>query len=172
MRTYVPYPSETVSKELHVFSDASRKARAAVAYFHTIDISVAPSLGFVLRKAKVTLTVGHTIPHLEIFAAVLALEIAQYIIDNLDISIETVKYHSDSKVVLGYINNETRRFYTQVATRMEQIRRFSESSQWNYVPAHYNPADSVTRYFEAHEIHYSKWLFGQKHLTLHQEEAS
>ncbi|XP_068229506.1 uncharacterized protein [Palaemon carinicauda] len=46
-----------------------------------------------------------------IIHAVLAIEIAQYIIDNLDISIEIIKYHKDSKVVLGYINNEIRRFY-------------------------------------------------------------
>ncbi|XP_068227672.1 uncharacterized protein [Palaemon carinicauda] len=171
-RTYVPYLSETVSKELHVFSDASKKAIAAVAYLRTTDISGTPSLGFVLGKAKVAPTGGHTIPRLELCAAVLAIEIAQYITDNLDISIERVKYHTDSKVVLGYINNETRRFYTYVANRVERIRRFFDSSQWNYVPTHHNPADSETRSFEAHEIHNSEWLFGPKHLTLQQEEAS
>ncbi|XP_068223543.1 uncharacterized protein [Palaemon carinicauda] len=99
LRTYVPYLSETVSKELHVFSDASKKVIAALAYLRTIDISGTPSLGFVLGKAKVTPTGGHTIPRLKLCAAVLAIEIAQYITDNLDISIETVKYHTDSKVV-------------------------------------------------------------------------
>ncbi|XP_068213686.1 uncharacterized protein [Palaemon carinicauda] len=71
-------------------------------------------------------------------------------------SIETVKYHTDSKVVLGYINNETRRFYTYVANRVERIRRFSDSSQLNCVPTHHKPADSATRSFEAHEIHNSE----------------
>ncbi|XP_068209384.1 uncharacterized protein [Palaemon carinicauda] len=160
-RTYVPYLSETVSKELHVFSDASEKAIAAVAYLRTTDISGIPSLGFVLGKAKVAPTGGHTIPRLELCAAMLAIEIAQYITDNLDISIETVKYHTDSKVVLGYINNETRRFYTYVANRPVELR----------ANAH-NPADSATRSFEAHEIHNSEWLFGPKHLTLQRKEAS
>ncbi|XP_068210596.1 uncharacterized protein [Palaemon carinicauda] len=171
-RTYVSYLSKTVSKELHVFSDASEKAIAAVSYLRTTDISGISSLGFVLGKAKVAPTGGHTIPCLELCAAVLAIEIAQYITDNLDISIETVKYHTDSKVVLGYINNETRRFYTYVANRVERIRRYSDSSQWNYVPTHHNPADSASRSFEAHEIHKSEWLFGPKNLTLQQAEAS
>ncbi|XP_068213685.1 uncharacterized protein [Palaemon carinicauda] len=122
--------------------------------------------------SKVAPTGGHTIPRLELYVAVLAIEIAQYITYNLYISIEAVKYHTDSKVVLGYINNETRRFYTYVANRVERIRRFSDSSQWNCVPTHHKPADSATRSFEAHEIHNSKSLYGPKHLTLQQEEAS
>ncbi|XP_068238440.1 uncharacterized protein [Palaemon carinicauda] len=165
-RTYVPYLSETVSKELHVFSDTSEKAIAAVAYLYTTDISGTPSLGFVLGKAKVASTGVHTIPCLELCTAMLAIKIAQCITDNLDINIETVKYHTDSKVVLGYINNETRRFYTYVANRVERIRRFSDSSQWNYMPTHHNPSDSATKSSEAHEIHNSEWLFGPKHLTL------
>ncbi|VDI35342.1 Hypothetical predicted protein [Mytilus galloprovincialis] len=38
-RTYVPYLSKTATKELHVFSDASEKAIAAVAYLRTTDSS-------------------------------------------------------------------------------------------------------------------------------------
>ncbi|VDI52064.1 Hypothetical predicted protein, partial [Mytilus galloprovincialis] len=38
-RTYVPYLSKTAAKELHVFSDASEKAIAAVAYLRTTDSS-------------------------------------------------------------------------------------------------------------------------------------
>ncbi|XP_068243767.1 uncharacterized protein [Palaemon carinicauda] len=84
LRTYVPYFSETVSKELRVFSDASKKAIAAVAYLCTTDISGTPSLSFVLQKAKVALNGGHTIPRLELCTAVLAIEIVQCITDNLD----------------------------------------------------------------------------------------
>ncbi|XP_071153735.1 uncharacterized protein [Mytilus edulis] len=42
-RTYVPYLSKTATKELHVFSDASEKAIAAVAYLRTTDSSGEPS---------------------------------------------------------------------------------------------------------------------------------
>ncbi|VDI72544.1 Hypothetical predicted protein [Mytilus galloprovincialis] len=133
-RTYVPYLSKTTTKELHVFSDASEKAIAAVAYLRTTDSS-----------AKVAPTSGHTIPRLELSAAVLAVEITQTIMDNLDLHIDTVKFYTDSKVVLGYISNETRRFFIYVANRVEKIRKFSSPSQWNYVPTNRNPADSGTR---------------------------
>ncbi|VDI02885.1 Hypothetical predicted protein [Mytilus galloprovincialis] len=71
-RTYVPYLSKTATKELHVFSDASEKAIAAVAYLRTTDSSGEPNIGFILGKAKVAPTSGHTIPRLELSAAVLA----------------------------------------------------------------------------------------------------
>ncbi|VDI63454.1 Hypothetical predicted protein [Mytilus galloprovincialis] len=76
-RTYVPYLSKTATKELHVFSDASEKAIAAVAYLRTTDSSGEPNIGFILGKAKVAPTSGHTIPRLELSAAVLAVEITQ-----------------------------------------------------------------------------------------------
>jgi hypothetical protein len=59
-----------------VYADASEKAIAAVAYLRTLDKDGNSVLGFVLGKAKVAPTNGHTIPHLELCAAVLAVGIA------------------------------------------------------------------------------------------------
>ncbi|VDI17593.1 Hypothetical predicted protein [Mytilus galloprovincialis] len=171
-RTYVPYLSKTATKELHVFSDASEKAIAAVAYLRTTDSSGEPNIGFILGKAKVAPTSGHTIPRLELSAAVLAVEITQTIVDNLDLHIDTVKFYTDSKVVLGYISNETRRFFIYVANRVEKIRKFSSPSQWNYVPTNRNPADSGTRSVPAHEIHSSEWLLGPRQLLSSEQKNS
>ncbi|XP_063408738.1 uncharacterized protein LOC134692218 [Mytilus trossulus] len=142
-RTYVPYLSKTATKELHVFSDASEKAIAAVAYLRTTDSSGEPNIGFILGKAKVAPTSGHTIPRLELSAAVLAVEITQTIMDNLDLHIDTVKFYTDSKVVLGYISNETRRFGNYL---------------YLSVPAH--------------EIHSSEWLLGPRQLLFSEQKNS
>jgi hypothetical protein len=72
----VSYLSQTVTKELHVYADASEKSIAAVAYLRPLDKDGNPDLGFVLGKAKVAPTNGHTILRLELCAAVLAVEIA------------------------------------------------------------------------------------------------
>lgn len=104
--------SVTKDMKLHIFPDASEKAIAAVAFLVSQEHS---SIGFILGKAKVAPTHGHTIPRLELCAAVLATEIGQTVSDNLNIPINSIQYHTDSKVVLGYICNEKRRFYTYYA---------------------------------------------------------
>lgn len=83
--------------------------------------------------------------------------------DNLNIPINSIQYHTDSKVVLGYISNEKRRFYTYVSNRVAKIRHLSHAAQWNYVPTDKNPADLATRAVSAGEFQHCSWLLGPKH---------
>lgn len=71
--TYVTDLSKAVTKELHVFSDASGKATAAVTYMYlrTTDSEGQVKLEFVLGKTKVAPISGHTVPRLELCAFVL-----------------------------------------------------------------------------------------------------
>ena len=52
----MPYLSKTLTKELHVFSDALEKAIAAVVYLQTTDTSGTKQLGFGLGKASMHLS--------------------------------------------------------------------------------------------------------------------
>ena len=87
-------------------------------------------------------------------------------------------YYSDSKVVLGYITNDSRRFYVYVSNCVERIRRTSAPHQWHYVPTSQNPADLATRSLEADDLKESTWHSGPKFLyksdlaTSTQEENS
>ncbi|XP_069133524.1 uncharacterized protein [Argopecten irradians] len=104
-----------------------------------------------------------TIPRLELCAAVLAVEVGEVACETL--GVENVRYHSDSRVVLGYINNRTRRFYTYVANRVERILRSSRPSQWIYVSTCDNPADQATRSSATLKgFEKSLWLQGPKQL--------
>jgi hypothetical protein len=141
-RAYDLLPIYGVSrKEVHVFSDASEKAIAAVAYLRTIHNDHTENVEFVLGKAKVAPTHGHTIPRLELCGAVLGVEIAETVSDHLDLPMEEFSFYTESKVVLGYVHNETRRFHTYVANRVERIRHATNPKQWSYVPTDDNPAD-------------------------------
>lgn len=68
--------------------------------------------------------------------------------------------YTDSRVVLGYINNEHRRFYVYVGNRVDIIRHSTTADQWNYVSSEDNPADIGTRSIPAGEIGHSAWLQG------------
>ncbi|XP_056458730.1 uncharacterized protein LOC130392274 [Gadus chalcogrammus] len=87
----------------------------------------------------------HTVPRLELGAAVLAVEIAELASRELDLKFDDVRFYTDSKVVLGYIYNATRRFYVYVSNRVEHIRKFSSPNQWHYIPTGQNRADVATR---------------------------
>jgi len=145
---------------MHVLADASEKAIAAVSYLRTVHPDGNSETGFILGKAKVAPQHGHTIPRLELCAAVLAVEIAEIVVENFDKTFEIIKFYTDSKVVLGYIYNQTRRFYMYVENRVERIRKSTVSTQWNFVPTSLNPADQATRSVSSEDIGSSCWLQG------------
>ncbi|XP_033755752.1 uncharacterized protein LOC117338505 [Pecten maximus] len=157
---------DALRREVLVFADASKDAIAAVAYLKLYDPSRF-SIGFLLGKAKLAPTHGHTVPRLELCAAVLATEIAETIRVQLDIPQDSFQFFSDSQVVLGYISNESRRFYVYVGNRVSKIRLFSKPTQWNFVPSECNPADVATRGLDALLLPDSSWILGPdiKHRT-------
>ena len=117
--------SSSKRKEIHVFSDASVQAIAAAAYIKLTDLDGQCHIGFVMAKAKLAPQAIHTIPRLELCAAVLAVEVAELVLRELDIPPDALIFNTDSKVVSGYICNETRRFYVYVSNRVQHIRRVS-----------------------------------------------
>ena len=118
----------------------------------------------VLGKAKLTPAHATPIPRLELCVSVLEVEISELVIEELELDPNSVTYYTDSKVVLGYITNESRRFYVYVSNRVECIHRTSTPNQWNYVPTHLNPSDLATRSIEASDLQASAWHTGPKFL--------
>lgn len=162
--------SQATSVELHVFSDASELAIAAVTYLLICFPSGTRSLSFVLGKAKVAPISGHTIPRLELCAAVLAAELSETVKDFIELSIQKVKFYTDSRIVLGYIYNRTRRFYTYISNRVAKIHGVSAPDQWNFIPTHLNPADDGTRGVLVGDLQHSKWLSGPSFLLKYQDQ--
>ena len=74
-------------------------------------------------------------------------------------------FWTDSKIVLGYIANNARRFHVFVANRVQQIREHTEVSQWRYVSTRENPADLASRGASVSELlDKSLWFHGPKFL--------
>ncbi|XP_033756115.1 uncharacterized protein LOC117338860 [Pecten maximus] len=153
-RTYLPTTlSSTSEQEVHIFSDASEKAICAVAYMKATDINGDTHVGFIIGKSKVSPKHGHTIPRLELCAAVIAVELSETVSEHLCFPVEQMKFYTDSKVVLGYINNRVRRFYVYVMNRVNRILRTTLPEQWSYVSTNDNPADLGT-----HQSHLICWI--------------
>lgn len=143
---------------MHIYSDASEKAISAVAYLRTINDQVEMNVGFIIGKSKVAPLSGHTVPRLELCGAALATDLSVIITTNLDLPSDVVRYYTDSKVVLGYLQHQSRRFYNYVSNRVSIIHQRSKPEQWKFVSTENNPADIGTRSTTcAAEIH-TKWL--------------
>lgn len=151
-------------RDLYVYSDASEKAVATVAYLLITDELGRWHLGFVLAKAKIAPKHGHTIPRLELRAAVLAVEIYETRREELDLEFRQMLFFTDSKAVLGYIYNQTKRFYIYVGNRVHGIRNSTSPDQCNYVPSSLNLADDATQEVAAKDLPDSRRLTGPIHV--------
>ncbi len=148
--------SRAKTTEQWIFLDASFKAIGAVAYLKTSHEDGQISVGFILEKAKMT---PPDEPRLELCAAVLAVEISDLILDEIDFRPDS-KIFCDSNVVLGYIHNESKRFYVYVHNRVQRIRQSSKAEQWAYVPTEHNTADCASRSVPASLLANTMWLTG------------
>lgn len=68
-----------------------------------------------MAKSRVAPLKVTTIPRLELAAAVVFVKVSSMLKKELDYAVITETFWTDSKVVLGYISNEARRFHTFVA---------------------------------------------------------
>ena len=70
-------------------------------------------------------------------------------------------YWTDSKVVLGFISNESRRFHTYVANRVQLIHEHTTPSQWHYVETALNTADEGSRGMSPKDfVEKAAWITG------------
>lgn len=165
-RSYFPASLSLMARvELHVFSDASIHAISAVVYVLGRSTEGEKHIGFVLGKSKLSPEKGHTIPRLELCGAVLAVDLFQSVSENLYQKVDAVKFYTDSKIVLGYIGNKTRRFHTYVSNRVQKILAVTDPLQWNYVPSEKNPADIGSRGATVDQLGNSLWLSGPSFLV-------
>ena len=117
--------------ELHNFADASTVGYGQCSYLKVKDENV---------PSKMT-----TIPRLELTAAVVAAKVGVMLQEELNYANLKQYYWTDSKVVLGYINNDAKRFHTFVANRVQIIRSNTDTKEWRYIDTKNNPADHASR---------------------------
>ncbi len=152
-------------KELCVFSDASVKAIAAVAYLRILDAEGHYHSGFILRKSKACSSSRLLYSSSRALCSLLAADMAEFIISEMYIKLDTVTFFTDSEVVLGYFYNEKCRFHIFAHNRVQRIRICYGPQQWHYVSSEQNSADHATRSVSAGRLKDITWLTGPAFLT-------
>ena len=87
-------------------------------------------------------------------------------------------FWTDSKVVLGYIQNNPKRFKNFVANRIHQLHQSFRVEQWRYEPLKPNPADHASRGLGIADVEgqTSTWInlpkiLWQKESTCHKQDS-
>ncbi|XP_057677992.1 uncharacterized protein LOC130907200 [Corythoichthys intestinalis] len=164
-RHYIPLNAKEVHKyELHHFSDASTSGYGMCSYLRAVSESGKVHCVLVMAKARVAPTKITTIPRLELSATLLATRISDLLKSEMEIEDLHNYFWTDSKVVLGYINNDEKRFHLFVANRIQQIKTSTTPSQWQYVASEDNPADHASRGRTTKELVKSNWFTGPSFL--------
>ena len=152
-RCYKDKELGTLAKvELHNFSDASLDGYGQCSYLRLVDTNGSISTALVMGKSRAAPSKPMTIPRLELTAAVVSVRISSFLQRELDYQTITSYYWMDSKVVLGYISNESKSFHIFVANRVQQIRDNTAVTAWNHVDTKENPADIASRGMGAKEL--------------------
>ena len=102
-----------------------------------------------IRKASESPLKYASIPRIELVAATFSVKIALLLREELDIEINKLYFWTDSKEVLGYISNSSKRFKIFVTNRIQFIRDHSDVVQWHYLPTAYDLADDNSRGLDA-----------------------
>ncbi|KAK2564378.1 hypothetical protein P5673_011803 [Acropora cervicornis] len=154
-----------VTAQLHNMSDASQTGYGQCSYLRLVDENGRIHCSLVLGKARVAPLRSVTIPRLELTAATVSVRVANVLKEELDYEELQDFYWTDSKVVLGFISNESRRFHVYVANRTQFIRDQTSPDQWRYVESESNPADEGSRGVNAKDfIRKSQWIRGPEFL--------
>ncbi|XP_071482161.1 uncharacterized protein [Diadema antillarum] len=160
-RCYKPADfGEVKFSEYHHFADASTSGYGQCTYLRVANPEGQVHCSLVIGKARVAPLKMVTIPRLELTAAVVAVKVKAFLDTELQLEGATHTFWTDSKVVLGYINNDEKRFHVFVANRVHQIRRHSSTSQWRHIESRENPADDASRGLTVAQLKDSKWLRG------------
>ncbi|XP_046898685.1 uncharacterized protein LOC124482244 isoform X1 [Hypomesus transpacificus] len=164
-RCYVPKDfGQVVKTELHHFSDACSYGYGQCSYLRHVNKENNVHCALITAKTRVAPIKITTIPRLELTAAVVSITVSNMLKDELGLTQVDEYFWTDSKVVLGYINNEARRFHTFVSNRVQKIRLNSSPQQWRYVPSDQNPVDMASRGSSASELITSDWFKGPQFL--------
>ena len=152
--------SNNILNELHVFGDASEDAFCAVAYVVTEDPNSNRHVSFIMGKARVAPVKHHTIPKLELMAALTGNRLKDAIIKEHSIHFHKIYMWSDSTTVIQWIRSSNEKQPTFVANRVAEILDSSTVDEWHHVAGANNPADLGTRGLSFDEVPASNWIKG------------
>ena len=130
-------PSDCTNFELHLFTDASETAYAAVVYSRMVDLQNNVSIKILASKSRVAPVKTVSLPRLELCAALLGSKLIKTITDLLSLTAfrnYTVFAWSDSTIVLQWLSQPPNKWTTFVANRFKTLFRLNSGITFQLHP--------------------------------------
>ena len=164
--------SKHKSVTLHVFTDASKDAFAAVGYVRVEYMDGSVSTNFAMCKFRINpVKPPRSIPRLELMGIFLGCEMAVFMYEPLEITEENTYIWTDSKTCIQWLHMESRTLCTQVHNYCEKIHDLISISRLRFVPGEQNPADLPTRPRTIDEVLENPiWKTGPAFLSLQEDK--
>ncbi|UYV69239.1 hypothetical protein LAZ67_6002942, partial [Cordylochernes scorpioides] len=160
----------TQGVQLHGFGDASEDAYAAAVYIR-IPTDDGVSVKLLASKTKLAPIQKMSIPRLELCAALLLTRLMKYIMEELNITMESATCWSDSTIVSSWLRTMSRTLPTFIGNRVAEIQSCPQVREWRYVPTGDNPADIASRGILGSELKQSSiWWTGPTWLSAESTE--
>ena len=123
---------------------------------------------FVAAKSRVAPLKELTIPRLELQAAVVGSRLGKTILQESRLKFEKVRYLSDSRVALAWIQGESRSYKPIVLCLVGEIQSNSKPSEWSNCPTSLNVADDLTKGISLEQMS-GRWFNGPEFLQLRED---
>ena len=153
-----------IRTKIHSFSDASDTSLGQI-YLCMINQKNEVHVSFLMAKSRVAPLKAIFIVRLELMATAISIHVATMLKSELDIE-NILYYHTDSEMVIGYINNNARCFNVYIGNPVQHIRDHSTPGDWFHVPGKENPADEASPGLTAKGLlENSRWFKGPQFLS-------
>ena len=123
---------------------ASLESVCTVAFFRA-EIENGIEVSIVLRKCRIAPNKQLSIPRLELQTASYSARLRKLIIQEHDLSIDSVTHWTDSVTVLQWVNSVDKKQNVFVANKATDILENSTVDGWKHIQSELNPSDIGTR---------------------------
>ena len=136
---------DSLEVQLYGFCDASEAGYGACIYVRSQTPNGSYDTILLCSKSRVAPTKTRTISRLELCAMELLFNLYEQVIEAINIKFDAVHLWSDSSIALNWARAEPCTLKVFVANRVMDVQSKTETSQWNHVRSHDNPADALSR---------------------------
>ena len=159
------YIKVTKDTQIHIFGDASGRTGYGFAIYARNYNPKKKRFDshLLMARSKINPIKEQTIPRLELMAALLCVEAAEMVRQEISVPKENIICWSDSEIVLWWLKKDPSLLIPFVANRVEKIQK--HAYQFSYINTKSNPADLCSRGCRVKDLKSSLWKHGPPFLT-------